>query len=205
METPITIAVLGSAFDPPHLGHMDVIHQALTQADMAVVVPSAVHPFGKQMAPFDDRVRMLVMIVNDVFGPQEQRILVSGIEDNLAESNGGKPVYTFHMLEALENQLRRQFGNFNLKFVVGPDNAKREVWQKFYRHEEIEQRWGLLVAQENLRIRSTTVRQVIQQIKCGQVAIKGLSRLVGDALAQYLCSAEGRAGLYSSSAQRSNL
>ncbi|HIB77351.1 MAG TPA: hypothetical protein EYO58_06995 [Flavobacteriales bacterium] len=42
------IAVFGSAFNPPHLGHMDVVRQCLSHVDQVLIVPSARHPFGKK-------------------------------------------------------------------------------------------------------------------------------------------------------------
>ena len=52
------IAVMGSAFNPPTLGHVDVIEQALANADRVWLVPSFRHAWGKEMAPYLDRCAM---------------------------------------------------------------------------------------------------------------------------------------------------
>lgn len=42
------IAVMGSAFNPPSLGHKDVVEQALTQCDQVWLVPAFRHAWGKK-------------------------------------------------------------------------------------------------------------------------------------------------------------
>ena len=44
------IAVMGSAFNPPSLGHKDVVEQALKQCDQVWLVPAFRHAWGKSMA-----------------------------------------------------------------------------------------------------------------------------------------------------------
>ena len=54
------IGILGGSFNPPHLGHLmiAVAVYATEEIDHLWVMPCADHPFGKKLAPFDDRVRM---------------------------------------------------------------------------------------------------------------------------------------------------
>jgi len=52
-------AVFGGAFDPPTLAHEAIVRtMAETDVDEVMVVPCLGHPFGKDMAPFHDRVAM---------------------------------------------------------------------------------------------------------------------------------------------------
>ena len=54
------IALLGGSFNPPHVAHLMVAYWTLATQDVREVwlLPSYRHPFGKDLAPFDDRVAM---------------------------------------------------------------------------------------------------------------------------------------------------
>lgn len=54
------IGLLGGSFNPPHLGHVMIALAvyATEEIDHLWVIPTASHAFGKDLAPFDDRVRM---------------------------------------------------------------------------------------------------------------------------------------------------
>lgn len=151
----IKTAVFGSAFNPPHGGHLDVIEQALAVFEQVILVPSYQHAFGKSMAPFELRVAMAqALIAEQAFSG---RVQVSDIEAHIAKRKPNQPIYTYDVLcefEALHP-------DWALKFVVGPDNADPEVWQKFYQHQAIDKRWGRWHAKEQKPIRSTLLRAAI--------------------------------------------
>ncbi len=154
MKKTDTIAIFGSAFNPPHLGHADVIDQALGIADRVIAVPSYKHAFGKAMLPFSLR----VSLVEDLISDQgfTNRCKVSTIEETLSQSqNDARAVYTFDVLEAFE----RAYSNANLIFIIGPDNADPAIWNQFYKAKEIQARWQIWAAEERLPIRSTPLRQ----------------------------------------------
>lgn len=52
-----TIALFGGSFDPPHLGHVyAALHaRAVGRADAVWVLPSARHPYAKEMRPWEQR------------------------------------------------------------------------------------------------------------------------------------------------------
>ncbi|MBX2857678.1 MAG: adenylyltransferase/cytidyltransferase family protein [Cellvibrionaceae bacterium] len=152
------IAVFGSAFNPPHLGHADVIQQVLQHSSQLVLVPCFQHAFAKKMMPFEFRLEMLSAMLSDL--NIAHLVKVSQIEREIAhrQRRPGEalpPVYTFQVLEALE----RELGSSQLVFVVGPDNARPETWSRFYKADEISQRWQIWPAQERLPIRSTAIRR----------------------------------------------
>ncbi|HSM92935.1 MAG TPA: nicotinate (nicotinamide) nucleotide adenylyltransferase [Anaeromyxobacteraceae bacterium] len=64
------VALLGGSFNPPHVGHAMVAWWVLaTQpVDEAWLLPSFVHPFGKALAPWEDRVRMCELAVASIRG-----------------------------------------------------------------------------------------------------------------------------------------
>ena len=54
------IALYGGSFNPPHVGHLLVTAYVLATADVDEIwlMPAYRHPFGKELAPFVDRVAM---------------------------------------------------------------------------------------------------------------------------------------------------
>lgn len=62
------VALLGGSFNPPHVGHVMAAWWALaTQGVQEVwLLPSYRHPFGKALAPWDDRVRMCELAVSAI-------------------------------------------------------------------------------------------------------------------------------------------
>lgn len=61
------IALLGGSFNPPHVGHLMAalyVRSALG-VDEVWLVPSFNHPFGKPLAPFEDRVAMCEAMAGD--------------------------------------------------------------------------------------------------------------------------------------------
>jgi len=64
------IALLGGSFNPPHVGHVMAAWYLLATEPVAEVwlLPSYRHPFGKPLAPFDDRVEMCRLAVASIRG-----------------------------------------------------------------------------------------------------------------------------------------
>lgn len=115
------IGVLGSAFNPPHLGHLALAQEALWQLglDEVVLVPTGQAPH-KRIA--DDpgpevRVEMTRRSVAD-----DERFSVSALE---VEREG--PSYTYETLEALAEER----ADTELVFVMGADAAVGlESWRE---------------------------------------------------------------------------
>src|SRR5512142_3080150 len=64
------IALLGGSFNPPHVAHLMAAYWALATQGVAEVwlLPSYRHPFGKALAPFEDRVRMCELAASALRG-----------------------------------------------------------------------------------------------------------------------------------------
>lgn len=153
-----TIAVFGSAFNPPHCGHQDVIRQALKLANRVLLVPSFCHAFGKQMAPFEQRLNMAKAMASSIEGPGY--IKVSDIERKLSENKtNNQAIYTYDVLDAIEVE----HPDSTLIFILGPDNAAPETWNKFYRAQDIMDRWSVWEAKERVAVRSTKIRNNLAQ------------------------------------------
>lgn len=149
------IGVFGSAFDPPTLGHLDVLQQAADHFDRILLVPSARHAFSKKSLPFVTRVELLNVFAETA--SVNTAIEVCDIEARLLERTPDQPVYTFNLLAALEEN----YEEAALSFIRGPDNASPEVWSRFYKAREIEQRWPIFTAKERLSVRSSEVRSIL--------------------------------------------
>ena len=54
------VALLGGSFNPPHVAHLMAAYWALATQGVSEVwlLPAYRHPFGKQLEPFEDRLRM---------------------------------------------------------------------------------------------------------------------------------------------------
>jgi nicotinate-nucleotide adenylyltransferase len=115
------IGVLGSAFNPPHLGHLALAQEALWQLrlDEVILVPTG-HAPHKRIA--DDPGREARMEMTRLAAAEDERFSVSALE---VEREG--PSYTYETLEALaEKRADRE-----LVFVMGADAAVGlESWRQ---------------------------------------------------------------------------
>lgn len=150
----VRLGVFGSAFDPPTLGHLDVLQQAAGCHQRILLVPSVFHAFDKKPLPFERRLQMLQCFINDakIACPLE----ICTLENELLARNPGRPVYTYDLMTALAKQYQGE-----ISFIRGPDNARPEVWQRFYRWQDIEARWPIFTAQQRVDVRSSDVRRIL--------------------------------------------
>lgn len=130
------IALFGGAFDPPHLGHLQVIVNLFEKklADEVWLVPTGTHDFQKQMQPAQIRLKMLEMLIDQI--PLEYRDKVR-IEQCELERKG-----VSHTIDTL-NQLSRQYSHDDLYFVIGSDNLEKfHLWD---RYQEILEKYPVIV------------------------------------------------------------
>ena len=115
------IGVLGSAFNPPHLGHLALAQEALWQLGLAevVLVPTGEAPHKRIL---DDPGRELRLAMTRLAAADDSRFSVSTLE---VEREG--PSYTYETLELLA----RERGDTELVFVMGADAAVGlESWRR---------------------------------------------------------------------------
>ncbi len=117
------IGVLGSAFNPPHLGHLALAQEALWQLglDEVVLVPTGQAPH-KRIS--DDPGKEQRLTMTRLAAADDQRFSVSALE---VEREG--PSYTYETLE----RLAEERGDSELVFVMGADAA---VGLESWRHPE---------------------------------------------------------------------
>lgn len=140
------IAVFGSAFNPPSLGHKSVIER-LRHFDKVLLVPSISHAWGKSMLPYDIRLEMIAAFITDL---DLDNVELSTLEKKIYIPE--QSVTTF----ALLNSLQEKEPTADITFIIGPDNLMS--FTKFYKSDEIVQRWGVMACPETLPVRSTDIR-----------------------------------------------
>jgi nicotinate-nucleotide adenylyltransferase len=128
------VALLGGSFNPPHVAHLMAAHWVLATQPVGEVwlLPSFQHPFGKALAPFEDRVAMCRLAVRELRGAA-----VCAAEAELAgDPLVGKTARTLEHLVAKHPALR-----FSL--VVGADVLPET--DKWYRFDRVRELAGLIV------------------------------------------------------------
>jgi nicotinate-nucleotide adenylyltransferase len=120
-DSPAAIGVLGSAFNPPHLGHLALAQEALWQLglDEVVLVPTGEAPHKRIL---DDPGRELRLAMTRLAAADDSRFGVSTLE---VERDG--PSYTYETLDLLAAER----GEPDLVFVMGADAAVGlESWRR---------------------------------------------------------------------------
>ncbi|MTI15309.1 adenylyltransferase/cytidyltransferase family protein [Sansalvadorimonas verongulae] len=173
--------VFGSAFNPPTRGHLDVIQQAASEFEHILLVPSAAHAFNKQSLSLEARAGLLAAFCEDM-ADIHCSVTVSLVEQKLHQEKPDRPVYTWTLL----NHLSQQNPDTEFSFIRGPDNAAPETWQRFYRHQEISERWNIFTARENIHARSTLVRKLLQNCNESEIPEQALAKLVTPSVLAHL-------------------
>ncbi|CAM2926627.1 nicotinate-nicotinamide nucleotide adenylyltransferase [Vibrio mytili] len=143
------IAIFGSAFNPPSLGHKSVI-ESLSHFDLVLLEPSIAHAWGKEMLDYSTRCKLVDAFINDLGLSNIQR---SDFEQALYQP--GQSVTTHALLE----KIQENYSTADITFIIGPDNFFK--FAKFYKAVEITQRWAVMVCPEKVNIRSTDIRNAL--------------------------------------------
>lgn len=121
------VALIGGSFNPPHVGHLmaALYVRATRPLDEVWLVPSFNHPFGKELAPFDDRVAMCELMGADC-GPW--------LKVSRAEAEVGGEGRTIELLE----WLLPQHPDTSFEFVIGSDIlADLPKWRAWDRIQQL--------------------------------------------------------------------
>ncbi|WP_456323735.1 nicotinate (nicotinamide) nucleotide adenylyltransferase [Hydrogenimonas sp.] len=139
-----SIAIFGGSFDPPHIGHLEVMKKALEKLDIdkLVVVPAYISPFKPEhRAPPKLRLKWLRKITS--FDP---RIEVSDIE--IRKKGRSFTIDTV-------NHFARFFDTIYL--IIGADNLKS--LHKWHRFDELDKKVRWVVAtREDIEIPEGYIR-----------------------------------------------
>jgi nicotinate-nucleotide adenylyltransferase len=129
MKAKQEIGLLGGSFNPPHVAHMMAAYWALTTQRVREVwlVPSYRHPFGKELAPFRDRLRMCELAAARLRGIRVCRAEQELRRDPLV----GKTVRTLEYLS-------KQHPGRRFALIVGSDIlSEMAKWYRFDRVKEL--------------------------------------------------------------------
>jgi nicotinate-nucleotide adenylyltransferase len=151
------IGILGSAFNPPHLGHLALAQEALWQLglDEVVLMPTGEAPHKRIV---DDPGRELRLAMTRLAAADDPRFSVSTLE---VERQG--PSYTYETLE----MLARERGDTELVFVMGADAAVGlESWRE---PKRVVERARLAVARR-AGVSDTEVAAVMRSLDAGDRA-----------------------------------
>jgi nicotinate-nucleotide adenylyltransferase len=107
---PGEVALIGGSFNPPHLGHLmaALAMRSLVGVNAVWLLPAYAHPFGKTLAPFEDRVAMCEAMAREV-GPW--------LTVSRAEASVGGEGRTIELLE----WLLPRYPDTRFHFVIGSD------------------------------------------------------------------------------------
>ena len=122
------VALFGGSFNPPHCAHQLVALYVLETCDVEELwfVPTFVHPFGKELAPYDDRIAMCELAAR-ALGP---RVRISRAEEQLAAQPGFVSSRTLELVEMLVADQPNDY-----RLVIGGDILGET--HKWYRWDDL--------------------------------------------------------------------
>ena len=128
MSSATRIALFGGSFNPPHVAHQLVALYVLEtcEVDELWFVPTYVHPFGKPLVAYDDRLAMCELAAAAL----GHRARVSRAEEALAKRPGFVASRTLELVDMLMEQGGRSF-----RLVIGADILGETA--KWYRWDEL--------------------------------------------------------------------
>lgn len=107
------------SFDPPHIGHLNVVTTALNSGyvDKVEVIPAFKSVWKNTETPWDYRLMMCQMTFNNI-----PNVQINGIEYLLAK---GEPLPTYKVIDFLKEQEKEDF------YIITTNETYREirVWQ----------------------------------------------------------------------------
>lgn len=121
------IAILGGAFNPVTLGHIELAQFVLNtsgQFDEVWLMPAYNHMYNKEMQSFEHRFKMC-----EIAAEVDGRIKVFDYEKK--KKFAGE---TYHLVKTLTSD--PDYENYNFSFIIGLDNAN--TFDKWVNYEELE-------------------------------------------------------------------
>lgn len=146
------IGYFGITANPPHKGHLGAILEVAGDFDEIWVSVSFIHPFNKpDMADYKHRLFMSREMFERKNG---ENIKVVEIDRKYHETTSLTP-YTYNILTFIKSS------GYDVSLLIGEDNIKEGVWEKFFKHKEIEKEFNIVVLKDT-KIHSTQIRDEIK-------------------------------------------
>ena len=122
----VNVFLFGGSFNPPHVAHVLAVSYLLATEDInrILVIPCFLHPFGKELAPFEDRMAMSEAAMGWL-----PRTIISRVEEELGgQSRTLRTVEHLHSLHP----------DWKMRLVVGGDILlEGRRWHGFERVVEL--------------------------------------------------------------------
>ncbi len=163
--------------NPPHLGHLKVVQQALDKFDEIWVSPVYIHPMGEGKVTYENRLEMTKLLFAEM--PKE-KVKIKEIDKEYQELNG-KPPYSYELLNFIKEKY-----SFNASLILGVDNFYSEKWKNFYKHHKVTKDFGVALFSD-IGIHSSTIRELIDEGKWMKVEV-ACGKAVADFLKNNLVS-----------------
>lgn len=149
MDKKKKVAILGGSFDPVHLGHLSLLHNAIALScyEKFLIVPAALSNFKQNSAPKatnKERLEMLCLALEDYkeLYPKDNDV---DIEISTIELDRGGISYTYDTVRALKK-------NFNitgrLGLIIGDDQIPELT--KWYRYEDLKNEVEFLICRRDI-------------------------------------------------------
>jgi len=149
MDKTQVIALFGGSFDPPHIGHINIIKElaSMGNIDKVIVMPTFLNPFkSKSHAPAELRLKWLKKIFQDF----------QNIEISDYEIKQNKKVPTIQTVEYILHKYDKIY------VVIGADNLKS--LDKWYKYQELKEKVSFIVAtRDSIMIPKTFSRLDIEE------------------------------------------
>jgi nicotinate-nucleotide adenylyltransferase len=164
------IGLFGVTGNPPHLGHLKAVKEAINSCDEVWVSPVYIHPFNKKFIDYSHRLAMLNLLFEGL-----DKVKIVELDKEFFLKNNKTP-YSYDLLKFMKDENK----DISPLLVIGEDNYKENVWQKFYFHDKIESEFGLIVVKDS-GAHSTQVRSFCHDGNWAMVAQE-----CGQPVAEYL-------------------
>ena len=131
------IAIFGGTFDPPHLGHINIVEEVLKSevVDKILIVVSykPPHKTGQKVSNFDQRCEMLELAFKDLI-ENNNKVCISRIEEERAD----KLSYTFDTLD----ELQKRFPKDEFYLLIGSDSLMQ--LHSWYKAQELAENYKII-------------------------------------------------------------
>ena len=118
----MNLAFFGGSFDPPHMGHENIIKICQEKFDNLLVIPNNVSPMKTDKPPISKfhRLNMIKLIIKNL-----------NVKIDTFEFESTKTNYTYHTIQ----YLKRKYIFDDLFMIIGIDQVKK--FNKWYRINDI--------------------------------------------------------------------
>ena len=119
------ICVFGGMFDPPHIGHEEIVAKLVEKFDKVIIVPSKVTPAKEHKPAVSDFHRMKMLSLCNF--PNASKCVISDYEITSCKS----PSYTINTLRYIKNRFKKS----DISIAIGLDQLNN--FNSWYESKEI--------------------------------------------------------------------